>query len=291
MMFSNFFKKNEIIDYNFCLNLQPKKYPEYLMKIFEQKMGYSFNLKKPKTLNEIVQYLKIYDNNPIKSYLTDKALVNDYIKNYLCNNKIIKEVYGIYNSINEVDYSKLPDKFIIKMNNSCRANIPIFDKNKITETYWEYIVNYFNNKQNENYAFINGFELQYKNISPKIVIERLYPKISEYQILCTEGKPLFVTFLDEKNHIYNKIFHLDENGNIIEDCDVKDKIFEMLEISKVLSKHFKLVRVDFMLVNKQYLFFQELTFTPYSGFAGDINEYNSEKYALPCLENIRRSNG
>ncbi len=291
MIFNNFFKKDEVIDYNFCLNLPQKKYPEYLMKIFKQKMGYTFNLKKPKTLNEIIQYLKIYDNTPLKSYLTDKTVVNDYVKSSFGNHKIIKEIYGIYNSINDVDFSTLPNKFIIKMNNSCRANVPILDKSKITEKYFEYILNYFNDKQNENYSFVNGFELQYKDILPKIIIERLYPKISEYQILCTEGEPLFVAFLDEKNHIYNKIFHLNEYGNIIENCEIKDKISEMLEISKVLSKPFKLVRVDFMLVNKQYLFFQELTFTPYSGFACDIEEYNSEKYALPCLENIRRSNG
>ena len=282
-LFKKFFHEKEI-DYDFCLNLNPKKYSKYLMKIFEKKMGYRFNLKKPETINEIIQYLKIYDNIPIKSLLTDKTKSGDYVYNLLNNKKIIKEVYGIYNSIDEVNFNKLPDKFIIKINNSCFANITVLNKIKLTEKYKLHIIDYYNYKQKEKYAFINGFELQYQNIPAKIIVERLYPKVEEYQILCTFGHPVLISNLDKNNNL--KIFHLNNSGNIIEDIDIKEKIKEIIEYAKVLSKDFILVRIDFMLVNKQYWFFQEFTFTPYSGYAPYIPEYNDKKFSQPVLENM-----
>ena len=286
-LFKKFFHEKEI-DYDFCLNLNPKKYSKYLMKIFEKKMGYRFNLKKTETINEIIQYLKIYDNIPIKSLLTDKTKSGDYVYNLLNNKKIIKEVYGIYNSIDEVDFDKLPDKFIIKINNSCFANITVLNKIKLTEKYKVHIIDYYNYKQKKKYAFINGFELQYQNIPAKIIVERLYPKVEEYQVLCTDGKPIFIVHTNENEGIYNYVFNLDEKENIIEEVQIKNKLKEIIEYAKILSKNFILVRIDFMLVNKQYWFFQEFTFTPYSGYAPYIPEYTNEKYALPVLENMKK---
>ncbi len=288
MLLSKLFKKNEVIDYDFCVNLEPKQYPKYLMEIFKQKMGYTFNLKKPKTLNEIIQHLKIYDNIPIKSILTDKTQSCAYVDTLLNNKKIIKEIYGIYDSINDIQFNTLPDKFIIKTNNSCWTNTPVLNKAQLTEELKTYIINFYINKKKENYAFVNGFELQYEKIPYKIIVERLYPKIEEYQVLCTDGKPILIVHTNQKEKIYNEVLHLDEKENIIEEIEIKNKIKEIIEYARVLSRNFILVRIDFMLVNKLYWFFQEFTFTPYSGYAPYIPEYNDEKYALPVLKNMKK---
>lgn len=272
-------KKKEIVDYDFCLNLPKNKYPKYLMEIFEEKMGYKFNINKPKTINEIIQYLKLYDNLPIKKVLTDKTKVNAYVEAILGTKKYTKQVFGIYDSLNDVNFNNIPDKFIIKLNNASKVNVPIFNKQIFLDKYYSEVNFFLNSRLNINYAFVSGFELQYDNIPPKIIIERLYPKVQEYQVLCSDGRPIFVHFLDAKQHIYNELIELDENSKLLQNLEASEKIEEIIEAAKVLSKGFKLVRVDFMLVNKQYIFFQELTFTPYSGFAdSSVPEFNSEKY-------------
>ena len=120
-MFFNFIKKDENIDYNFCSQLKEKDYPKYLMKLFEKEMGYKFNLKKPETINEIIQYLKIYDNTKIKAELTDKTKVNEYVYNILGTREYEKEIYGIFNTFDEIDFDSLPKRFIIKKNNASRV--------------------------------------------------------------------------------------------------------------------------------------------------------------------------
>ena len=283
MIFDFIFKKNENIDYFFCKNLNPKYYKKYLMKLYEEKMGYSFNLNKPKTLNELIQFLKLYDTTEIKEFLTDKTNINSYFEEKIGSSKLIKEVYKIYDSIDEINYDELPDKFIIKQNNSCRANFPVLNKKNINIKIDTYIKEFFRNSSNINFAFVNGFELQYKNIKPKIIVERLYPKVTEIQILCSYGRPLLISFLDTKNHIYDKIFNFDSSGKIIGNIPVNCDIYNLLDISKVLSKEFNLIRIDFMIVNGEYPFFQEFTFTPYSGFASEqIIEFNSKEFAGFC---------
>ena len=66
-------------------------------------MGYSFNLNKPKTLNELIQFLKLYDTTEIKEFLTDKTNINSYFEEKIGSSKLIKEVYKIYDSIDEIN--------------------------------------------------------------------------------------------------------------------------------------------------------------------------------------------
>ena len=291
MFFDFIFKNNEVIDYDFCNNLQPHHYKKYLMKLYKQKMGYSFNLEKPKTLNELIQFLKIYDTTEKKEFLTDKTNINNYVKDKLGSSNLIKEVYKVYDNISQINYDELPDKFIIKLNNSCRANFPVLNKSKINNELDSYIKSYFMNKSLINYAFVNGFELQYKNIIPKIIVERLYPKISEIQVICSYGKPMFITYLDEKNYIYDEIYKIDSKGNIIGDLPIKCSADYLVDVARELSKEFSFVRVDFMIVNGEYPFFQEFTFTPYSGFANEqIIEFNSNEYSDFCRNIVKDTN-
>ena len=287
MFFNKIFKKT-VIDYDFCINLEEKEYPKYLMEIFKLKMGYKFNLKAPKTLNEIIQYLKIYDNIPIKAELTDKTKVNDFVEKSLNTTKYRKEVYGIYESIDNIDFSNLPKRFIIKRNNSSKINMRCFNKYINTDVLIERIKSHFKKYQDINYAFVSGFELQYKNIPTKYIVERLYPKIEEYQFVCTKGVPILLSIVEDETIALTTNFVISNGYKIEGNVKDNDKVQKMLELASELSKEFIFVRVDFMLVNKQYIFFQELTFTPYSGFASYVDEYNDKKIAQFVLKNLNK---
>ncbi len=72
---------SSVFDYGFMLKLDSKEYLKCLEKAYLVQMGKKLNLKHPKTITEKIQWLKLYDNLPIKADLTDKVLVRDWIKN------------------------------------------------------------------------------------------------------------------------------------------------------------------------------------------------------------------
>lgn len=66
--------------YEFLNGLEEKEYPQILKKIFKEMTGEKLNLRNPKTFNEKIQWLKLYDSTPLKTRLTDKVLVRDWVK-------------------------------------------------------------------------------------------------------------------------------------------------------------------------------------------------------------------
>ena len=83
-----------------------------------------------------------------------------------------------------------------------------------------------------------------------------------------------ITFYNEDYSISDLVLHPDGN-NIIKN-DKADKILKKaVELSRVLSKEFNFVRVDW-LINNNKLYFNELTFTPYSGFIKFDKKWNKK---------------
>ena len=106
-------------DYNYMMALDKKDYAKYLCEAYLIKTGQKLNLKHPKTLNEKIQWLKIYDNIPIKAQLTDKILVRDWVKDKI-GEEYLKPVLWIGDKFEDIPFDTLPDSFIIKANHGCR---------------------------------------------------------------------------------------------------------------------------------------------------------------------------
>ena len=77
----------------------------YLKIFFRSRLGYKLNLKHPKTFNEKIQWLKLYDRNPLYSKLSDKYEVRDfvartigakYLKSAGCLDKIDKGIKAVF---------------------------------------------------------------------------------------------------------------------------------------------------------------------------------------------------
>ncbi len=132
-----------------------------------------------------------------------------------------------------------------------------------------------------NYAYWSYYELQYKDIKPKVFAEEYYGSmydIYQYEVWCFNGNPEFITvykyFYQDEIYIYSQCIY-DRNWNKLNFNlldPISDKDFEqpknlqkMLEYSEKLSKDFKLVRIDFF-EKEGNLYINEMTFTPGSGF-------------------------
>lgn len=261
-------------DYNFIMNLPEKEYPKYLKKIFKYYIGKNLNLRNPKTIYEKIQWLKLYDNLPIKTRLTDKLLVRDWVKERI-GEKYLKNILFVCDKFDEIPFEKLPDSFFIKVNHGCKWHCYIKDKEKFINSplLFEHIKIKFDNWMKQSFFGYSAFETQYKNIVSKIFIEEALcsesdPNPVEFEIYCFDGEPVIarkIRFEDfQSQSFYNS--KLEIMSAPVPVNEQEDILFlpEAFQLSKKLADKFKLVRVDW-LVYKGRLYFNEMTFTPLSG--------------------------
>ena len=266
-------------DYDYLMNLSDKELPLYLKGFFKLNTGENLNLRHPKTFNEKIQWLKIYDAIPIKSQLTDKVYVRDYVKSKI-GEKYLKPVLQICDSFDEIDFDKLPDKFVIKCAHGCKWQNVIKNKNVLlaNEIMFKIVKDKFDTWMKLSFCVLGGMEMHYKNIVPRIIVEPLLRENAnelpiEYEVYCFNGVPKIyqkicysfprrVSVYDENYKNLNLKF-LPEYQLVNYPADEYMK--QAVELSRKLANDFKLVRIDWMKYKDQ-LYFGEMTFTPFSGY-------------------------
>lgn len=85
----------------------------WLSMIYRMKMGAKLNLSNPKTFNEKLQWLKLYDRKPEHVEMVDKYAVKRKVVAVIGDEYIIPTL-GVWNSAEEIDYDALPSKFVLK---------------------------------------------------------------------------------------------------------------------------------------------------------------------------------
>lgn len=268
--------------------MDEKDLPELLKKWYKKRTGRELNLENPKSFNEKIQWLKLYDNSPLKTKLADKYLVREWIKENLGEEYLIP-LLGVYDSFDEIDFDKLPDKFVLKANHGCAWNIIVKDKQKFDKKKAK---KKFDKWMKRNYALKAGFEMQYKDIPPKIVAEAFIQdskgELNDYKVLCFNGEPKFIwidqgRFSNRTENIYDTEWNLQpflltyENSK--EEVPPPKNLETMIEFARKLSKDFALVRVDFYNVDGK-IYFGEMTFTSASG----VDVFKPAEYDLKLGE-------
>lgn len=156
-----------------------KKHPNWMSDRFfietewQILMGYKLNLKVPKTFNEKLQYLKLYDRNPLYTKLVDKVLVKDWVAEKIGAEYIIPTL-AIWECAEDIDISQLPDQFVLKCNHDCGSIIICKDKSTFDITKAK---EKLSKALKQNYYW-NSREWVYKDIRPLIFAE---PYIIDYE--------------------------------------------------------------------------------------------------------------
>lgn len=242
---------------------------------FERMVGYKLNLDAPRSFNEKIQWLKYNYRNPLMTQCADKIGVREYIKEKIGEQYLVP-IIGIYNSVDEIDFDKLPNKFVAKVNWGSGQNIICSDKSKLNIKEAKKKLSKWMRPESNHYY--NFFEWVYKDIKPQIIIEEFIEgqdSLLDYKFMCYNGKPHNM-FIVQNRHLgknMNVTFY-DDNFNVlpfnrgykrISGENIKPDQWEnMLRISKILSSPFPFVRVDFYVINNQ-LKIGELTFYPGNG--------------------------
>ena len=287
------------------MSLDEKDYPKYLCQAYYIKTGQKLNLKHPKTLNEKIQWLKLFDNKQQKSELTDKVLVRDWVREKI-GDEYLKPVLWIGDKFDDISFDSLPFSFIVKANHGCKWNFNI--KNKIEFLYNHELFKscniFMSNWLKQSFFGWSDFETQYLNIKPKIIIEpllveNLSEEPEEIEVWCFNGKAKIIQRykrITKKNKCYCIVNSFDENFihfdiKFFKNTEIVLKeTNKTLKLAKDLSERlatgFKLVRVDWM-IYKNKLYFAEMTFTPHSGFIFFGENHNELQIKLGKMLNLK----
>ena len=261
-------------EYKLCKYMPEVKYPEYLKDWFYKCTGKELNLENPQTFNEKIQWIKLYDSTPLKTRLADKYLVRDWVKEKIGDEYLIP-LLGVWDKFDDIDFDKLPDKFVLKANHGCAWNIIVTDKNKFDK---EDAKQKFSLWLNKNFAYCFGLELHYKSIKPLIIAEEYIENdnqdLYDYKIWCFDGKAKYIQFLSERKKGLKMVFYDTEwnKQDFVYSYPRNEKDIEkpknlelLLTLAEKLAQGFSHVRVDFYILNDGSIKFGEMTFTSMSG--------------------------
>lgn len=244
---------------------------------YKAKMGKNLNLSKPITYNEKLQWIKLYDHNPLYTTLVDKYEVKRYVENIIGADYIIPTL-GVWNDFDDIDFSKLPNQFVLKCTHDSGGIVICKDKSKLNLAEAKAKIE----KCLKRNFFAFGREWPYKNVKPRIIAEQYMEdsktkELRDYKFFAFDGvvRALFVAtgrqnegedvkfdFFDEN---YNHLPFRQGHENAIELPDKAICFEKMKELASVLSKGLKEVRVDLYEVDGK-IYFGEMTFFHHGGW-------------------------
>ncbi len=250
---------------------------DFLKKKYKQVFGVRLNLDNPQTYNEKLQWLKLYDRKKEYTKMVDKYEVKKYVADTIGKKYVIPTI-DVWNSVNDIDFDKLPKQFVLKCTHDSGGVVICKDKDKF---------NFIKAKKVLTKAIKKDFykavrEWPYKNVKHRIIAEEYITDedgqdIKDYKFYCFNGKVKCIMVNSDRNsEEVTKADYFDENFNWLnftwgyqhsKNIPCKPQGFEeMKRIAEILSKDLIHVRIDLYYV-KNKIFFGEITFYDGSGFS------------------------
>jgi len=273
-------------------------FPErlYLKICFYLEMGKPLNLDDPKTMNEKLQWLKLYNRRPEYTSMVDKILAKEYASRII-GEKYIVPTYGVWNHFDEIDFDKLPEQFVLKTNHSGGNTGVVICKNK---NNFDKITSKKKLEESLKHDISRvHIEWPYRNIKRKILAEKyLGDDLTDYKFYCFNGEADVVMNCIERENGHPKFYFFDKYWNLrrlnkrgkeapegftLPKPDGMDKMFEL---AAKLSQNLPFARVDLYNINGN-IYFGEITLYPASGFDNnrlpESDLYFGEKIILPPI--------
>lgn len=254
----------------------------YLRICFRIKMGYSLNLESPRTFNEKIQWLKLHDRRPEYTRLVDKLEVRNYIQSRVGEEHLIP-LLGVWDHADAIDFSALPDQFVLKCTHDSASAVICPDKSKLDE---KAVRKNLARHLHRNY-FWAGREWPYKNVTPRIMAEQYVSNadgtpLIDYKFFCFNGQPQTIEMhLDRSSAL--RINTYDPDWRFLPFSTVNypndpsriaprpDKLDEMLSFVKRIVPQCPFIRADIYVVGDR-IYFGELTLYRSGGLEAFVPE-------------------
>ena len=248
---------------------------KYIKKLFKLKMGYEPDLDNPKTYNEKLQWLKLNDRNPEYTAMVDKYLSKQYVAERIGEEYVVP-LLGVWDSFDEIDFDKLPERFVLKTTHDCGGVVICKDKS----TFDRDKAKAFLNKHLAYEYFYHCREWPYKDVKPRILAEEYLEGMDEfveYKMFCFSGKVKMVLVCKGQAHGAGRTYDYCDtdlnrfpftslNPNSEGELPVPEQMPELIALAEKLSEGIPQLRVDTYLADGK-IYLGELTFFHNGGMA------------------------
>ncbi len=260
------------------------KHAKHEVKRQKLKLLRPLNIDEPIYFSEKMFWLKynVYNKSPLIAQCYNKYEVRKYVEKKGLG-YILNELYGFWDSVDEIPWEQLPDEYVMKVSNGYAGHV--FKRKGQPFNKKEATILLLKTKKRMDYLYKITGDLFVAGTAQKIICERLlhsnlgYTAPEDYKFYCFNGKPLYVEFMknrfkddvnDGNQSDYDEVFvDIDLNDRHELEGEASPGTFEappcyqdMIKIAEILSKDFPFVRVDLYVENEKPIF-GELTFTPF----------------------------
>ena len=261
----------------------------YLSLLFYSKMGYWPSFDHPATFSEKIQWLKLYNRKEQYHNLVDKALVKDYVSGKIGQEHILR-TYGVWDNPEDIEWEKLPDRFVLKLTAGGGGRSVCICRDKATFDR-EDAVRRLRSDYGRN-LYRRFREWVYKDVPQRVIAEELLETDDpggnppDYKFWCFNGKVRFVMFCRGRDNASGRAFNFFDRQwkalpfwrkypNSKDPVKKPGRFEDMVRIAETLSKGTPFLRVD-LYYEKDKIYFGELTFYPGSG----MNPFNPDEWDM-----------
>ncbi|MCD7811603.1 MAG: glycosyl transferase [Ruminococcus sp.] len=248
----------------------------YIKLLYHAVFKTRLNLEHPKTFSEKLQWLKLYDRNPLYTKLVDKYEVKKYVADIIGEEYIIPTL-GVWDKFEDIDFDALPEQFVLKCTHDSGGIVICKDKRQLNKDEARKKIN----KSLKQNFYYYGREWPYKDVPPRIIAEKFMMddesgELRDYKFYCFNGIPKYCQVISNRStnetiDFFDMNWKLQPFTGLTE--DVKNSTFppsrpNNFEEMKLLVDKFALKnafsRVDLYSINNN-VYFGEITLYPYSG--------------------------
>lgn len=272
---------------------------KYLKVMYWLNFGVKLNLEHPKKFSEKIQWLKLYNRNPLYTSLVDKYAVKEYVSQKIGKEYVIP-VIDVWDNPGQIEWRKLPNQFVLKTNHDGGGHGIVLckDKSKLPIPQAMHELNHSFNRS----SYMIGREWPYKNVRKKIFAEQYVTdsngELRDYKFFCFNGKVKCFK-IDFNRQTYHQANYYDTQCHLLPygeaaypynpDAEIliPKNIKEMISLAEKIAKDIPFVRIDFYNVDGR-IYFGEFTFFPAGGMSKWVGEVDVDALWGEWLELPRR---
>lgn len=260
----------------------------YLKMCFLIEMHQRLDFIHPRTFNQKLQWLKIYDRNPKYTMMVDKYAVKEYISGIIGKQYIVPTL-GVWEHFDDIDFTSLPNQFVLKTTHGGGGLGIVLcdDRGTLDKATAKHNLE----KTLKMDIYRNLREWPYKNVPHRIIAEQMLVSsdgkpVNDYKFFCFNGN-VKVFKVDYDRFVEHHANYYDREGNLLPfgeaDLPPQDvpslvpaNYKTMITLAEKIAKDIPFLRIDFYDVNGK-IYFGETTFYPASGLGRFTDERWDEK--------------
>lgn len=239
----------------------------FLHLAYLNETGHVLYLKNPRRFNEKLNFIKLRGGAEGWSRFVDKLEVREHVRRMVGETHLVPLI-AQYDSVGEIDWTALPERFVIKCSHGSHCGLICTDKTNFDTAYAEARLRTWMHR----YWYWVGRETPYKAIRPRIMVEQFIGEdhpAQDYKLMCFGGLPHIIQVHTKRNGS-TAIDFFDSSGRKLAmrkkgypnsplERIEPNSLSALLPVAEKLAAGFPYVRVDLYL-HQGRVFFGEMTF-------------------------------